>query len=68
MLDFKNPSKNVYEQIICEKLEANGSILYMNGGSYSLKSAANDRLLRNFSWQFYILAHINFQIYAERKS
>ena len=28
-------------------------ILYVSGGTYSLKSTPNDRFLRNFSWQFY---------------
>ena len=31
-------------------------ILYMSGGTYSLKSTPNDRFLRNFSWQFYLLS------------
>ena len=28
---------------------------YISGGTYSLKSTPNDRFLRNFSWQFYLL-------------
>ena len=31
-------------------------ILYMNGGTYSLKSIRNYRFLRNFSWQFNLLS------------
>ena len=31
-------------------------ILYISGGTYSLKSTTNDRFfLRNFSWLFYLL-------------
>ena len=30
-------------------------ILYMRGGTYSLKSTSNDQFLRNFSWQFSLL-------------
>ena len=31
-------------------------ILYISGGTYSLKSISNDRFLRNFSGQFYLLS------------
>ena len=31
-------------------------ILYIIGGTYSLKSTPNDKFLRNFSWQFELLS------------
>ena len=31
-------------------------ILYISGGTYGLKSTTNDRFLKNFSWQFYLLS------------
>ena len=33
-------------------------ILYISGGSSSLKSTSNDRFLSSFSWQFYLFSHI----------
>ena len=33
-------------------------ILYMSGGLYYLNSTPNDRFLRIFSWQFYLLSEI----------
>ena len=43
-------------------------ILYMNDGTYSLKSSTNDRFLRNFPWQFFIHPQNFCQISAESKS
>ena len=31
-------------------------ILQVSGGTYSFKSTPNDRFLRNFPWQFYLLS------------
>ena len=31
-------------------------ILYMSGGTYSLKSTSNDRFSRNFSWHLYLFS------------
>ena len=33
-------------------------ILYISGSTYSLKSTSNDKFLRNFSWQFYLLSEV----------
>ena len=40
-------------------------ILYMSGGSYSLKSTPNDRFLRSSSWQFYLYSDFLPEIYWE---
>ena len=41
-------------------------VLYMSGGTYSLKSTLNDRFLRNFALQFYL--QIIYHNSAENKS
>ena len=38
-------------------------ILYMSGVAYNLKS--NDRFLKNFSWQFYLLSRFLLEISGE---
>ena len=40
-------------------------ILSTSGGTYSLKSISNNRFLRNFSWQFYLLSEFLPEIYWE---
>ena len=38
-------------------------ILYISGGTYSLKSTPNERFfLRNISWQFYLLSEFLLEI------
>ena len=51
IIGYYNPSSRIIDLvltplILCEL------ILYISGGTYSLKQTRNDRFLRNFSWQF----------------
>ena len=44
-------------------------IRYTNeNGTFSLKSPTNDRILRNVSWQIYLLSDFLLEIWWERKS
>ena len=50
-----NPSVRISRKLLTP-LNLCALILYISSGNYSLKSTPNDRLLINFSWQFYLLS------------
>ena len=50
-----NPSVRITSWLLTSPM-LRALILYISSGTYSWKSTKNDRFLRSFSWQFYLLS------------
>ena len=60
---YQTTASTIYRHQLLTPLMSSALIVYMSGETYSLKSTSNDRFLRNFSQQFYLLSQFLPEIF-----